>query len=167
MGAAPLYPLWQTKTSPDIEKYSWEAKLVPDWNHCPQPNLLARQLSLKESTCQAGVVGDPSVRNIPWRRKWHPLHYPCLSNPMGRGAWRTTHSPWGSKESDTTEWLSMHARVGQAIWITELRRNGKSKISSSRNKSLGLAVHGLALLSNHSYGGEWFCPTSYILRWLT
>ena len=68
-------------------------------------------------------MGDPSVRNIPWRRKWHPLCYSCRWNPMGRGAWQTTHSPWGSKESDGTERLSMRARVSQAVWITELGRN--------------------------------------------
>jgi len=26
--------------------------------------------------------------------------------PMNRGAWRATYSPWGCKESDTTERLS-------------------------------------------------------------
>ena len=31
----------------------------------------------------------------------NPLQYSCLENPMDRGAWWT--SPWGPKESDTTE----------------------------------------------------------------
>ena len=26
---------------------------------------------------------------------------------MGRRAWRSTYSPWGRKESDTTEWLTL------------------------------------------------------------
>ena len=31
---------------------------------------------------------DPCVEKIPWRRKWHPLQYSCLRNPMDRGeAW--------------------------------------------------------------------------------
>ena len=25
-----------------------------------------------------------------WRRKWHPLQYCCLENPMDRGAWWAT-----------------------------------------------------------------------------
>ena len=25
---------------------------------------------------------DPWVRKIPWRRKWQPLQYSCLKNPM-------------------------------------------------------------------------------------
>jgi len=31
------------------------------------------------------------------------LQYSCLENPMDRGAWQATYSPWGHKESDTTE----------------------------------------------------------------
>ena len=34
----------------------------------------------------------------------NPLQYTCLGNAMDRGAWRAT-SPWGHKESDTTEQL--------------------------------------------------------------
>ena len=30
---------------------------------------------------------DPWIGKIPWRRKWQPLQYSCLENPMDRGAW--------------------------------------------------------------------------------
>ena len=30
----------------------------------------------------------------------NPLQYPCLENPMDRGAWQ---APWGHKELDATE----------------------------------------------------------------
>ena len=30
---------------------------------------------------------DPWVRKILWRRKWQPLQYSCLKNPIHRGAW--------------------------------------------------------------------------------
>ena len=33
---------------------------------------------------------DAWVRKIPWRRQWQPMHYSCLENPMGRGAWQAT-----------------------------------------------------------------------------
>ena len=33
---------------------------------------------------------DPWVRNMSWSRKWQPVQYSCLENPMGRGAWRAT-----------------------------------------------------------------------------
>ena len=33
----------------------------------------------------------------------NPLHYSCLGNSISRGAW----CPWGHKESDTTERLTL------------------------------------------------------------
>ena len=33
---------------------------------------------------------DPQVGKIPWRRKWLPLQYSCLGNPMDRRAWWVT-----------------------------------------------------------------------------
>ena len=37
----------------------------------------------------------------------NPLQYSCLENPMDGGAWQATHSPWGCKELDTTEQLTL------------------------------------------------------------
>ena len=31
---------------------------------------------------------------IPWRRKWQPLQYSCLGNPMDRRAWRLQFMGW-------------------------------------------------------------------------
>ena len=64
---------------------------------------LLQWLSGKESACSAGVAGrnrfDPWVRKIPWKRAWQ---YSCLENPYGqRGL--AGYSPWGRKESDTTQ----------------------------------------------------------------
>ena len=43
---------------------------------------------------------NPWVRKIPWRRKWNPLQYSSLENPMDRGTWwATVH---GVEESDRT-----------------------------------------------------------------
>ena len=33
---------------------------------------------------------NPWVRKIPWKRKWQPLQYSCLENPLDRGDWRAT-----------------------------------------------------------------------------
>ena len=33
----------------------------------------------------------------------NPLQDSCLGNSMGRGGWQTIYSPWGHKDSDTTE----------------------------------------------------------------
>ena len=61
------------------------------------------------SVClQCGRPGfDPWVRKILWRRKWHPI--PVLL-PGKSHVQRSVagYSPWGRKESDTTEWLHFH-----------------------------------------------------------
>ena len=36
----------------------------------------------------------------------NPLQHSCSENPMDRGAWWPMYSPWGFKESDTTEPLT-------------------------------------------------------------
>ena len=38
----------------------------------------------------------------------HFLQYSCLENPMDRGAWWATYTPWGHKASDMTEQPSTH-----------------------------------------------------------
>ena len=48
----------------------------------------------------------PSVGRSPWRRKWQPTPGFFLGNPTDRGVWRAMYSPWGHKESDTTEQLN-------------------------------------------------------------
>ena len=67
---------------------------------------LPRWLSGKESTCQCRrekrLGFNPWVRKIPWRRRWQPLQYSYLENPMDRGAWwAMVHEV--SQKSDRTE----------------------------------------------------------------
>ena len=52
-----------------------------------------------------------------------PLQYSCLENHMDRGAWQAT-VPWGRKESDTTERLTLftlrtpwEGSSGSGIWL--------------------------------------------------
>ena len=57
----------------------------------------------KESTCNAGYLGSvPGLGRSAGGGHGNPLQDSCLENPRDRGAWRT---PWGPKESDTTEQL--------------------------------------------------------------
>ena len=55
---------------------------------------LPQWISSKESTCNAGDVGD--ARSVPeWGRSPggghdNPLQYSFLENPMDRGAWQAT-----------------------------------------------------------------------------
>ena len=75
-------------------------------------------LAGKESSCNAG---DPSsiseLGRSPGEGNGYPLQYSGLENSMDRGAWEATaharlqsmpgYSPWGHKELDTTEQLSL------------------------------------------------------------
>ena len=48
---------------------------------------------------------DPWLRKIPWRREW--LRIPVFVPGESHGQWSLAgYSPWGCKESDTTELLS-------------------------------------------------------------
>ena len=65
-----------------------------------------------QSVCiQCGRPGfDPWVGKIPWRRKWQstPVFLPGESH--GRRS-LVGYSPWGRKESDTTEQLHLHLHL--------------------------------------------------------
>ena len=67
---------------------------------------LPRCLSGKESACQCRRCGfDPWVSKIPWGRKWQPapVFFPRKSHGQRS---LVGYSPWGHKESDTTERLN-------------------------------------------------------------
>ena len=58
-------------------------------------------LAGKESTCNAGDLGlIPGLGRFPGEGKDYPLQYSGLKKSMD--------SPWGCKESDTTEQLSLY-----------------------------------------------------------
>ena len=50
---------------------------------------------------------DPWVMKIPWRRKWQSTPVLLLGKSHGRRS-MVGYSPWGRKESDTTEQLHFH-----------------------------------------------------------
>ena len=53
-----------------------------------------------------GDLGSiPGLGRCPGGGHGNPLQYICLENPKSRGAWMG-YSPWGCKESDTTEQVS-------------------------------------------------------------
>ena len=47
----------------------------------------------------------------------NPLQYYCLENSMDRGAW-WGYSPWGHKESDTTEQLTLSLSLSLRLSTT-------------------------------------------------
>ena len=59
----------------------------------------------KESTCTARDLGSiPGLGRFPGEGKGYPLQYSGLENSMD------LYSPWGHKEWDTTEQLSLKGR---------------------------------------------------------
>ena len=62
----------------------------------------------KESACNAADIGlILASGRAPGGGHGNPLQYSCLENSMDRGAWQATYSPWGQKESDRTETLTL------------------------------------------------------------
>ena len=67
------------------------------------------ELEVKNPPANAGDIKD--VGSIPGMRISHgghgnnPLQYSCLENPQGQRS-LAGYSPWGRRESDTTERLS-------------------------------------------------------------
>ena len=60
---------------------------------------------VKASACNVGRPGfDPWVGKIPWRTKWQPTPVFLPGESHGRRS-LVGCSPWGCKESDTTEQL--------------------------------------------------------------
>ena len=61
--------------------------------------------AMRKTWVQSLSWKDPLEENIA------ALQYSCLENPRGLAG----YSPWGHKESDTTERLSMHTRTHSSI----------------------------------------------------
>ena len=59
----------------------------------------------KNPPANVGDIRDigsiPGLGRSPGGEQGNPLQYSCLENSMDRG------SPWGHKESDMTEWLTL------------------------------------------------------------
>ena len=68
----------------------------------------------KESACHTGDLGwIPGLRRFPGEGNGSPLQDSCLENPHGQRS-LVCYSPWGRKESDTTEQLR-HTRFLEAL----------------------------------------------------
>ncbi|CAI9180043.1 unnamed protein product [Rangifer tarandus platyrhynchus] len=69
----------------------------------------------KESTCQCRRLRfDSWVRKIPWRRKWQPTPVFLPGESHGPRS-LVGYSPWGRRESDTTEHAHRRPRKVAAL----------------------------------------------------
>ena len=71
-------------------------------------------LSGKEFACQWRHGFDPWVKKIPWRRRRQASLVFLPEKSHGKRS-LVGYSPWGCKESDTTERLSMHRRFANLM----------------------------------------------------
>ena len=85
---------------------------------------------------------DPRVRKIPWRREWQstPVFLPGKSHGQRSVV---GYSPWGCKESDMTEGLTL-----QASTICKLEKNQNRLTWQCRNFILQLKRSELEWLAN-------------------
>ena len=59
---------------------------------------------VKESACNARDLSlIPGAGRSPGEGNGYPHQYSYLENPMGKGVWQATYSPWGHKELDMAE----------------------------------------------------------------
>ena len=66
----------------------------------------------KESACNVGIPRfNPWAGKILWRRKWQPTPLFLPGEFHGKRS-LVGYTPWGHKQSDMTEWLSLHGRFG-------------------------------------------------------
>ena len=77
----------------------------------------------QESACNAGDLGlIPGLGRSPGRGHSNPPQYSCLQNPHGQRS-LAVYRPWGCKESDTTERLSLSAPPGKPLGSSILHKN--------------------------------------------
>ena len=70
---------------------------------------------------QCGRLGfDPWVRKIPWRREWIPTRVFLPGEFHGQRS-LAGYSPWGRKESDMTERLTLFMRVLKEMEARNIR----------------------------------------------
>ena len=72
----------------------------------------------KESTCNAGDLGlIPRSVRFPGEGNDNPLWYPCLENPMDRGAWQA--AVHGVAELGTTQRLTRFLQPSGTLSFTQ------------------------------------------------
>ena len=100
-----------------------------------QPVYFPGSTSGQEPACQRRRLRDsgsiPGSGRSPGGGQGNLLQYPCLENPMERGAWRLwSIGPQGCKGSDTTE-VTQHTRTDQPETLIQRKHSGKRNTSAN------------------------------------
>ena len=87
-----------------IDSFAFATEILGFWRHYLYSGFPGGSDG-KETACNAGDLGSiPWVRKTPWRRKWQPTPVSLPGKSYGQRS-LAVYSPWGCKESDTTEKL--------------------------------------------------------------
>ena len=79
---------------------------------------------VKNPPANAGDLGSiPGLGRSPGEGHGNPLQYSCLENPHGQRN-LVGYSPWGHKESDMTEQLSIHTQTAEVYSNASTVRDG-------------------------------------------
>ena len=113
---ASLFPLVTNWFSIEDKRIYCDCDLVP----CFIRKAFPSSSDGKESTCNAGNSGfDPWVWRIPWRRAGQPTPVFLPGKFYGKRI-LVGYSPWGCKESDRTEWLTLSLLLGIIIFLIKI-----------------------------------------------
>ena len=74
-------------------------------------------ISYEKSLTYSEFYVSVNLGLLPWRRAWQPTQNSCLENSTDRGAWQGIYSPWGCKEWDTAEWLTLRLLLPLLTWV--------------------------------------------------
>ena len=114
----------------------------------------------KESACSVGDPGSiPGSERSPGGGHGSLLQYSCLEYSVDRGDWQATYSPWGHKELDTTEQLSLtHSKC---TMLDRMLSNGKwiyPGFTMCKTSVWGFRGRDCPMLSSPRQGRLWFPP---------
>ena len=86
----------------------------------------------KEPSCQCGRCGfDPCIGKIPWRKAWQPTSVFLPGESHGQRS-LVGYSPYGRKESDTTE-VTQHAHTHATVQASYRTLNCSTQQQTSRS----------------------------------
>ena len=138
---------------------------------------LPRWRSGEESACQCRrrerCRFHPWVRKISWSRKLQPTPVFLPGKFRGQRS-QVGNSPWGRKESDTTEWLTVPPQISclhrQSQWRLGLPHRNSGRHSSLHNrredifvKSLLHACHCIKMFHRHCFIWVWRQPARQVI----
>ena len=110
---------------------------------------------------------DPWVGKILWRRKWQPT--PVFLPGKSHGWSLVGYSPWGRKESGTTEWLHFTSlqRLTTVQGDSSVAQTVKNQEDSGSGRSSGEGNGNLlqySCLENSMGRGAWWVPVHGVTK---